>query len=196
MFWNLFKIKPKKFLVKSHLSDEKFTIVEAFTLNGKRYFMYEDSTKVPSGRGLFALAIYEEMNQRCTRDMLKDFVRAFEIVMNSNPVKLTVLAQLISTIKERLDMAVMPDYVYKLASVIFFDETESPISYDYQYNNKKIEEWKVSGGTLDFFMKTPLKDLIPSLQLAGGNAETYFRVAEMVNDLHHTNLQEVLSKGH
>lgn len=179
--------------LKSYLSDEKFKVVEAFKLNGKKYFMYEDATKMPSGRGLCALTIYEEFNMRMTKEYAEAHVRATEIILNSNPIKLTVLAQINQNMKERLQMAIFPEHVYKLASVIFFDESESPYSYDYGYNNKKIEEWKANGGTLDFFLKTPLKDLIPSLQLPEESAATYFQVSEMIANLHHTDLQEVLS---
>lgn len=186
----------RKHKIKSFLSDEKFKIVEAFSLNGKKYFMYEDATKVPSGRGLCALTIYEEFNMRCTREYLQLHVRAMEKLL-SDPKKINI--QAISVINknlgERLNMAIFPDHIYKLASVVFFDETESPYNYDYQYNNKKIEEWKATGGSLDFFMKTPLKDLIPALQLQGENADTYFQVAEMIDNLHRTDLQEVLSKA-
>lgn len=180
---------------KTYLSDEKFKVVEAFKLNGKRYFMYEDSTKMPSGRGLCALTIYEEFNMRCTREYLLAHVRATEVILNSNPIKLTAIAQINSNLKERLNLALFPEHVYKLASVIFFDESESPYNYDYQYNNKKIEEWKTSGGTLDFFLKTPLKDLIPFSGLQEQNADNYFQVAEAINNLHHSDLQEVLSKA-
>lgn len=184
-----------KHKIKSFLSDEKFKVIEAFKLNGKIYFMYEDATKVPSGRGLCALTIYEEFNMRCTREYLQAHTRAMEILL-SDPKKINIqaIAVINKNLGERLNMAIFPEHIYKLASVLFFDETESPYSYDYQYNNKKIEEWKATGGSLDFFMKTPLKDLIPALQLQGGNADTYFQVSEMIDNLHRTDLEEVLSK--
>jgi hypothetical protein len=189
----MFSRKPK---IKSFLSDEKFKVVEAFSLNGKKYFMYEDATKTPSGRGLCALTIYEEFNMRCTREYLTAHCRAMEILL-SDPKKINIqaIAVINKNLSERLSMAVFPDHIYKLASVLFFDETESPYNYDYQYNNDKIKEWKATGGSLDFFMKTPLKDLIPALQLQGGNAGTYFQVSEMIDNLHRTDLEEVLSKA-
>lgn len=170
-------------------------VVEAFKLNGITYYMFDDSFKVPSGRGLCALTIYEEFEQRCTKEYLKTHCRAVEVIL-SDPKKINInaLAIINRNLKERLDLAVFPDHIYKLASVIFFDDTESPYSYDFSYNNKKIEKWKASGGTLDFFMQTPLKDLIPSLKLAGLNAQTYFQVASEVDKLHHQDLQEILSK--
>lgn len=182
--------------LKSFLSDEKFKVVEAFELKGKKYFMYEDATKVPSGRGLCALTIYEEFNMRCTKEYLTAHTRAMEILL-SDPKKINIqaIAVINKNLQERLQMAVFPEHIYKLASVIFFDETESASSYDYQYNNKKIVEWKASGVTLDFFLKTPLSNLIPSLQLQGGNADTFFQVSEMIDNLHRTDLEEVLSKA-
>lgn len=185
---------PFKRKLRSYLSEEKFKVVEAFSLNGKKYFMYEDSTKVPAGRGLCALTIYEEFNMRCTREYLQSHARAMEILL-SDPKKINIqaIAVINKNLSERLNMAVFPDHVYKLASVIFFDEDESPYNYDYQYNNKKIEEWKATGGSLDFFLKTPLRDLMPALQLPEGNAGTFFQVSEMVDNLHHTDLQEILS---
>lgn len=183
---------PFKHKIKSYLSDEKFKVVEAFRLNGKRYFMYEDATKAPTGRQLSAIAIYEEFNMRMTKEYMELHVRAVEKILNSNPVRLTVLAQINQNMKERLQLAILPDHVYKLASVTYFDETESPYEYNYAYNNEKIKEWKANGGTLDFFLKTPLKDLIPSLQLPEESAATYFQVSEMIANLHLTDLQEVL----
>jgi hypothetical protein len=179
--------------IKSHLLDGQYKIVEAFTWNGVRYMMFDDTFKVPTGRGLCALTIYEEFNMRCTREYLLSHVRATEVILNSNPVKLTALAQINQNLKERLNLALFPDHVYKLASVIFFDETESPYSYDYKYNNQKIEKWKASGGTLDFFMTTPLKDLIPSLKLPESNAKMFFQVAEQIDSLHQEDLRDIIS---
>jgi len=173
---------------------EQYKVVEAFRKDGHTYFHFDDQFKIPTGRGLCALTVYEEFNMRCTREYLELHVKAFEVILNSNPVKLTVLAKINQNLKERLQLALFPDHIYKLASVVFFDETESPYNYDYAYNAKKIENWKASGGMLDFFLKTPLKDLIPYLKLPKGSADQYFQVATAVDNLHLTDLREVLSK--
>ena len=194
-WWRLFRgLFRKKF--KSYKLDEKYRVVEAFRLDGQKYFMFDNSFDTPSGRGLIALTIFEEFNMRCTREYLELHTKAMEKLL-SDPKKINIqaIAMINQNLKERLNMALFPDHIYKLASVVFFDETESPYSYDYKYNQKKIDKWKASGGTLDFFMKTPLKELIPSMRLQGHNAETYFHVAEETDNLHHTDLQEVLSSN-
>lgn len=175
--------------------DGQYRIVDAFKLDGITYKMFDDQFKVPTGRGLVALTIYEEFNMRCDREYLKAHVRATEIILSDpKKINLNTLAIINRNLKERLDLALFPDHVYKLASVIFFDDNESPYAYDYKYNQKKIERWKAAGGTLDFFLKTQLRDLIPSLKLQGQNVESFFQVGEMIDNLHRTDLQEVISK--
>lgn len=75
--------------------------------------------------------------------------------------------------------------------MVYFDETESPYNYDYKYNLAKIEKWKASGGMLDFFSRTQLKDLIPSLQSPEANADPFSQVAELIDQMHLKSLREV-----
>lgn len=180
--------------LKSYKLDEKYRVVEAFQLDGTRYYMFDNAFDLPTGRGLIALTFYEEFNQRCTREYLELHTRAMTKLL-SDPKKINIeaIAILNQNLKERLNFALFPDHIYKLASVTFFDKTESPYFYDYQYNEKKINKWKVSGGTLDFFLKTQLRDLIPSMKLPEHNAEMFFQVTAEVDKLHHKNLQEILS---
>ena len=174
---------------------EQYKVVEAFKYGGTTYFMFDDQFKLPTGRGLCALTIYEEFNMRCTREYLELHTKAMEHLL-SDPKKINIQAIAIinKNLQERLGLALFPDHIYKLASVVFFDETESPYNYDYVYNAKKIEKWKASGGMLDFFLKTQLKDLIPSLKLPAANADHYFQVATAVDNIHLTDLQAVFSK--
>lgn len=180
---------------KFKLLNEQYKVSEAFKLNGKTYYTFDDATNLPAGRGLCAMTFYEEFNQRCTREYLELHTRAMEKVLSDpKKINLSLIVTLNSNLKERLDMAIFPDHIYKLASVMFFDESESPYNYDYKYNLQKIEEWKASGGTLDFFSRTALKDLIPSLQLPEVSADKFFLVSELVNELHLKVMQDELSR--
>lgn len=176
--------------------DGQYKIEHAFNLEGVDYYHIQDAFKLPTGRGLCTLMFYEEMNQRTTRDYLKDHVRANEILF-SDPKKINIGALVLinHNLKERLDLAVFPDHVYKLASVMFFDKTEHPYEYNVKYNQEKIEKWKNTPGVLGFFLRTPLKDLINFSQLPEPNAEQFFQVSEMIDELHHKDLQDVLSKS-
>lgn len=188
---NIFRRK-----VKSKLLDKNIRVVEAFKHNGKTYFMFDDNFKIPTGRALCALAIYEELRMRCTREYMELHVRAMESIL-SDPKKINVqaIAVINQNLKERLALVPFPDHIYKLASVTFFDETESPYGYDFKYNEAKINEWKRDPEMLDFFLRTQFKDLIPHLNTLNGSAGMYFGVAEKVNNMHQQYLQDQLSRN-
>lgn len=183
MNW-LQKIFKRKTKIKNFANGE--CAVEAFRHNGKTYYHFTDSFKMPAGRALCALAIYEELRMRCTREYLEKHIRATEIFLSAEKgrIDLGKIALINANLKERLNLAPFPDHIYKLASVTFFDETESPFSYDFEYNKKKIEAWKRDPKLLDFFLTTQFADLMPSLNTSGLSAETYFTVAKMVEQIH------------
>lgn len=179
---------------RSYLLENKHRVIPAFDFGGKRYFMFEQTDEIPTGRNLAALTIYAEMDMRVDREYLQDYCKAIEKV-TSDPKKINigVLVQLNNNLRERLELMVLPEFVYKLASVIFFDETESPYRYDFEYNKKKIQAWKEDGATLDFFLKTPLSDLIPFLKAHQNISPIYLGIAESVAEIHRAHLTATLS---
>lgn len=190
MNWrNLFR---KRF--RSRLLDDRYKVIEAFKLGGTTYYMFDQTAEVPTGRMLAALAVYNEMEMKCDKEYLTLHTKAMEKLL-SDPKKINVMyiAQLNLNLKERLELMPLPDFVYKLASVIFFDETESPYSYSFEYNAKKIEEWKKSGETLDFFLSRLSSELIPSLKPAIGSTKMFSQVAEQIAGIHLTDLTKILS---
>lgn len=185
----LFRRKPRFKVFNNEMA------VEAFRHNGKVYYHFTDSFKIPAGRTLCALAIYEELRMRCSKDYLEKHCRAMEVVL-SDPKKINIqaIALMNANLKERLSLVPFPDHIYKLASVTFFDETESPFGYDFKYNEGKIAEWKKDPELLDFFLRTQFSDLIPFSTTQESNAQIYFQVAEQVDQLHQRTILEQLSK--
>src|SRR6185295_309349 len=183
----------KKF--KPYLLDEKYRIIEAFDHGGKKYLMFDNAFEVPTGRAFAAMAVYAEMEMRCDKEYLEAHTKAMEKLLNpaDRKINLSYIAQLNLNLKERLELMVMPDFFYKLASVIFFDESESKYSYDFDYNKKKIEKWKKDPEMLDFFLSRLVTDLIPSLKSAGSGTQIYMGIAEKVDRIHRDNLTKVLS---
>jgi hypothetical protein len=188
------KLFRKRF--RSRLLDGKYKVIEGFQLGGTTYYMFDQTDEVPTGRMLAALAIYTEMEMKVDKAYLELHTKAMEkLLSDPKKISITYIAQLNLNLKERLELMPLPDFVYKLASVIFFDNTESPYSYSFEYNKKKIEEWKKSGDTLDFFLSRLSNELIPSLRSANGNSNTLFRVAEQVAGIHLTDLTKILSEN-
>src|ERR1043166_7312022 len=101
----LFTRKKKSFLI------DGYRITEAFSWKGVKYFCYDDSFRVPTGRALTALAIYEELRMRCSEEYLTKHTRAMEIIL-SDPAKINIqtIAVLNKNLQERLKMAPLPKY--------------------------------------------------------------------------------------
>jgi len=187
-FRGLFRRRLKPYLV-----DAKYKVIPAFSLGGTNYWMYDSAMEVPTGRFFAAMGIYTEMEMNCSKDYLLSHCKAMEkLLSDPKKIQLTYIMQLNINLRERLDLMPMPEFIYKLASVIFFDKSESLYSYDYDYNKLKIEKWKAAGGTLDFFSKTPLKELVPSLTMPERDIQTYLTVSKMVEEMHHLLHQDIL----
>jgi hypothetical protein len=184
----------KKF--KPYLEDGKYRVTEAFDHDGTKYLMFDNAFEVPTGRMLAANTIYIEMEMRTDREYLDLHIRAMEKLLNpaDRKINISYISQLNVNLKERLELMPLPDFVYKLASVIFFDESESKFSYDFEYNRKKIAKWKKDPKLLDFFLTRLATELIPSLKPAEKSTQMYFQVAEKIDRIHRDNLTKVLSE--
>lgn len=180
---------------RSYLLENKYRIDPAFSLAGVDYYQFTNQEEVPTGRQFAALMVYNEMDMRCDREYLELHTRAMDKLL-SDPKKISIgyIAQINANLKDRLSLMVIPDFIYKLASVVFFDNTESPYKYDLDYNQKKIAKWKEAPGTLDFFLQTPLKDLVPFLKAQADVSSTFSLLAEQVAETHHRLLTDILSE--
>lgn len=190
-----FKKKKKLLPFKSKLVDGKYKIVEAFVHDGTRYLMYENPVDVPVARMFAVNGIYAEMEMKTDKEYLELHCKAVDKVLNENKkgINVTYLAQLNMNLRDRLNLMPMPHFIYKLASAVFFDESESEVSYDWEYNQKKIAKWKADPQMLDFFLNRLASELIPSLGPLQGNTLINFQIAEKIDKIHRDNLTEVLS---
>lgn len=179
---NIFKPKPK------FLKENPNNIVKVFEHNGKDYYSFNDSFNVPYERALTALTYYEEFRMRCTREFLIKHTEAVDSLINSKTIKLTEVAKLNSQLKERLEWILEPELLYKLASVLIFDSSESPYTYDFQYNQKKITEWKKDKELLSFFLQMPIMNVIPYLKDLELNLEGYSEMVQKATKIHLENI--------
>lgn len=192
---NLFKWVFKSKIRFKTFAQENAT--EAFRYKGKIYYHFSDSFKMPAGRAIAALAIYDELKMRCDAEYLKKHIRAVELILNpeNKRIDLSKLALINNNLKERMNLAPFPDHIYKLASVTFFDEYENPYNYDFAYNEKKIKEWKRDPEMLYFFLKTQFSDLMPFSGLSKQSVDEYFQVTEKIDMIHQQQLRELLSSS-
>lgn len=173
-------------------------IVEAFECNGIKYYMFEDPMNLPAQRGLYAMEAYEEMNMRCDKEYLKAYIEAVETILKpTKGLELLKLAKLTNDLKNRINFIIEPNLVYKLATVVFFDESEDPYKWERKHAEFKITEWKKNMDVESFFFKTPLMTLVPYLNSFSGDTsaiEIHSKIANLQNENHWQTLTEVLSE--
>lgn len=176
--------------------NSKYVIIEAFKMGGRTFYMFDDVFNVPYERGLKSLVYYEEFRMRINKEYMTLHIEAMDKLL-SDPKKIDIgkIAILNKQLKERLELIIEPDMLYKLASVVFFDKNEKPWSYEFEYANKKIEFWKKHCTNQSFFLETPLVKLIPFLKLSETNLNTYSTVVEMMNQHHYSFLSNIVSNN-
>lgn len=166
----------------------KHVITEAFELEGVKYYMFDDQHNLPSQRALTTYTFYNEVSQRVDREFLIRYTKAIDDILRSQKVDIYKIQQLNAFLADRLNWIVDADTIYKLASVVYFDENESPYDYDATYNAKKIEKWKKSMKASDFFYSAPILTLVPFLKDFQGNLEEYLMVAALTKEQILTNI--------
>lgn len=175
------------------VNEEGIRTVEAFVIDGVKYFQFSDPFNITTGRYFATIAAYEELQMRCDREYLELHVAAVDNVLNQPKVKMTWLAQMNQNLKDRLDLMPTSEFVYKLAAVLFFDESESAHVHDYAYGEVKIDRWKKDRAVLDFFLSRPLKEIMPSLNMPTENSQMFMGVAEKIDVMHRKFITKALS---
>ena len=191
-----FKEGNKRTAWKGNIKPEHH-ITNAFVINEKPpilFFNFTDPFNTPCERALDALDIFEEASMRCTRDFLLAHTVAIDNLLKAQTINIFEIHKLNTQLKERLELIVYPELIYKLASVYYFDETENPYRYDAKYGQEKIKLWK-DHGLEDFFLLQPIRKLIPSYELSGINLETYSQITQKIDKVHLESLSTHLSSN-
>lgn len=149
----------------------KHEVELAFTHDGVEYYRFVNDQNIPSERAFCAIDIYEELNQRLTREYLEEMFKATLIAINKGD--LVKAGGYITFAQQRVGHISNIEILYKLASVIFFTKEENFNKYDREYNEKKIDTWKASGDIEGFFLKTPIGEFLPSLTGSNMSIQDY-----------------------
>lgn len=166
----------------------------AFTIKGIDYFEFDDQFNVPAARMFAAMSYYQELQMRCTREYLLAHCAAFKNVINGKNIDLTKLMRLNMQLEERLDLIIDHEILYKLASVIYFDKTENPYSFDYKYSLEKMKIWKEEKA-YDFFLLQPLQKFMPSKDISETDLKNCMQIADLMTQEHLETISTMLSES-
>lgn len=136
-------------------------IEQAFKSNGKQYYTFKKDTTIRYGRYLVLQAFLQEVNFRMSTDTLKAYITKITEELNGSKgtVNLGNALEYLGHMKNLTELAFEPDTVYRLASCLFFDDSEDLRTWDKPHNEEKIRAWRANG-TLDFFYDKLFQELV------------------------------------
>lgn len=169
---------------KKREQKNKYRIEYAFTCGGTKYYRFADITNLPYERGLMALVAYNEVEMRCSREFLVKYQGAVDKLLHEQRIDIFKIQQLNEILRQRLQMPTDVDLLYKLASICFFDKSENPAVYEPEYAQKKIAKWRKDKGVRDFFMQTPLLELMPFLGSVDTDLDTFSAIQKEIDAIH------------
>jgi hypothetical protein len=177
----------KRLLKKSAYPKHEHDVEFAFASGGIDYYQFKDFSNMPAVRGLKTMVFHEEMRMKCSLEYLQLHCEAVDNILLNKKINIFDIKKLNDQLKQRLDIAIETELIYKLASVVFFDKKEDIKDYDFTYNMQKIRHWKKYNAN-DFFLLRPLQQLMPSLNNVAVNLQMYSTVVEKLNAMHLENL--------
>lgn len=174
--------------------EPKFALLNDDGTVFKTYYQFRDAMKTFAVRGMMALQVYEEWQNRMTNERLKVLFAAIKDECNQNPVKLANIIDLVTKGQERIEW-VMPttELIQRMACVSYFDNTESPYEYDASYQIQKLALWR-KYEVSDFFIGCSLSDLVPFPTISESDFESYQRVLNQLEEILNIRLEEALLK--
>jgi hypothetical protein len=159
----------------------------AFTSGSVHFFRFISEPYIPYTRANAALDIYEELEWGISPAFLQKHIQAVDSVLTDpkNKTKEQLLAKLAvlnSQFKERMNLATNLTLRMKLATVLYFDETEDITTYNYQKGVEKVAHWTNHHDVPDFFLKLPILNFLPYLSGWEASLATLIR-AEAISQI-------------
>lgn len=135
-------------------------IEEAFTSGGIKYYNFKKDHEVRAGRYIIIANFLQEVFFRMDREMLRMYVTRIksEIDGTKGQINIGNALEFLGHMDKLTGLAFESDTMYRLASAVYFDDTELLNTWDQKHNEHKIQGWK-EDGTLDFFFKRPFSEL-------------------------------------
>lgn len=153
----------------------------AFECNGVKYYRAIKDFTLPVGRYKWVDAFLYEVDIRMKLSTLKAFVSKLKKCLDGSTGTLNIgeAWKIVHNIETRCELAFEPETVKRLASVIYFDETEDLSDYDMEYGQKKIKSWE-EAGNYDFFLTRPIGELFNVNEHSKTYLLKYIQTAEQI----------------
>jgi hypothetical protein len=161
--------------------DLRDVVEYAFTCGNVDYYQFKQDVEIPAGRYTWIDAYMREHEMRMSLDVLRGYIGAIreQISGEMGQINLSNVSVLLYKMETRTNLAFSPETIKRLASVIYFDITESLKSYDQEYGNLKIKQWE-QHKFLDFFLCRPLKELLGLHDTSLESLQNYITLSQQI----------------
>jgi len=183
---------PKTPVYNGNAPKERHDQIEfAFTSGGINYFRFSADVNIPFQRAMGARDILTEELWQVNPAILQSWNEALIqlVISQKTPAdkKLYEIGIMANRLKEQLQLSFSLTRTIKLASVLYFDETENPLDYQYPYNQTKMKHWMAHNDIPGFFLNLPDTEFIPSLTEFRKSLPTFLEVEtkRMLNTISH-----------
>lgn len=162
----------------------------AFTSGGINYFRFAADVNIPFQRAMAARDILTEELWQINPTMLQSWneaLIALVIGRQTPEKKLYEVGIMANRLKEQLSLSYSLTRTIKLATVLYFDEDENPLDYQYPYNAEKMKHWMAHNDIPGFFLSLPDSEFMPSLRELSVNFPTFLEAetTRMINAMTH-----------
>ncbi len=142
-------------------ADFKDKCIPAIKFNGVQYYRFKDELDMPYGRYMYLSTFLQAVEMRMDLKTLNQYIEILEKCLSGGKGNIDIGKAHITLVqlKTRSKVVFDSDIAYSLASCIFFTDSEPLNTYSMEHNNKKINAWR-EADALDFFMLTPVKELL------------------------------------
>lgn len=180
-FWRRWTKKKDPDFFNVHHAKYVNEVETAFETGGIQYYRMKEEVKMPYGRYKHVSAALYEVNLRMDLATLKGYIKAImeNIDGSRDKINLIKVGQLLLNMESRIELQFTPETAKRLASIVYFDETEDLTDFDDVYAKKKLAIWEREGGH-DFFLTKPMDELLGLKGISPDSLTEFIKVAEEV----------------
>lgn len=196
LFKNFFRketVEPAFNIYHPDIADQ---IELAFEAGGKKFYRFADQYKMPTGRYKYIVAATREVDMRMSIELLNEYITSIKNCLKGEKGKIDLESawKSLFAIETRISLAFEPHTVKKLASVVYFTDSEILTTWDREKDGtEKVKLWD-KHNCLDFFLTRPISELLRLSDSSLTSLETYlsqvYPILEELNSVQPTQSSE------
>lgn len=166
-----------------HHEEVRHKIEKAFKAGNVQYYKFIDEHQIPAGRYKYIYSALKEADLRMDMPTLKNYIQTLKDILNGgskkNQINVGDIWKIVYNMETRAELAFEPAAIERLASVIYFDDTEDLSTYNRNHGQEKIKHW-TKNNVKDFFLTRPISELFGTSGISLTSLEEYIETTSQI----------------